>query len=212
MPTAIPMHSMHRKVLTHLGRILRLAQRYRDSSSPAQPRYGVPGTGAVTPFRSVCSPSGVAAERAGPRRSGEVAGHPPSMGRSACTAVRLAAARESWQARCQTPSCPGTRRSGAASRTVTPRPGVGCGRRVPKSGCRLIGRCRGVGMSAAEQGPAASPGAAAWGVAGRVARRRPRVRPAPIGSPRACAGGGPVPRLAGARPGRPRGRRPTTIA
>jgi hypothetical protein len=106
-------------------------------------------------------------------------GPPQSKVRSAVDALLLSVAREAWQARCQTPARPDTRRSGAERRTVTPRPGLGCVRRVPKRGCRLIGRCRDVGVSAAEQGPIVSPGAAAWCISGRVARRRRRSAESP---------------------------------
>jgi hypothetical protein len=125
-------------------------------------------------------------------------GPPQSKVRSAVDALLLSVAREAWQARCQTPARPDTRRSGAERRTVTPRPGLGCVRRVPKRGCRLIGRCRDVGVSAAEQGPIVSPGPAAWCVSGRVARRRrrsaetppaPRVAPSGETCPRAHAQG-----------------------
>ena len=106
-------------------------------------------------------------------------GPPQSKVRSAVDALLLSVAREAWQARCQTPARPDTRRSGAERRTVTPRPSLGCVRRVPKRGCRLIGRCRDVGVNAAEEGPIVSPGAAAWCVSGRVARRRRRSAETP---------------------------------
>ena len=99
-----------------------------------------------------------------PRRSGAEAGWPPSLRRAACAVERLAVARESKQGRCQPLAGRGTRRSCAGSRGVTPLPASSGETRVTTRGCRLIGRCRHVGRSAAETGPIVSPGAAAWDV------------------------------------------------